>query len=192
MTSSSGVEYLFSNGTAQSDGTPNGTPPPPAATPGPAVTSPAPPATVPHTATASVASGPRLGRRERWVDLPAEGDDGEAAYPGFKIKLWLNYPQHWDQDMLGVNFRPQPDHEGVTLPELRAWVDEREAAQREAYGRVVLEHNGWLDFEGNVLPQPQDPLFWELIPTELAATVVALQKQASAELPNSIANRRRK
>jgi hypothetical protein len=198
MTSSSGAELIDSSGATGpsyahlTNGT-NGHVPPPADT-GPVVESPSPPtaAVPPAPAPSPVASGPRLGRREKWVDLPAKTEDGEDAYPSFRIKLWLNYPQHWDQDMLGVNFRPQPDHAGVTLQELRAWSDEREASQREAYGRVVLEHNGWLDFEGNPLPQPQDPTFWELIPTELAAVIVNLQKQASAELPNSIMRRPRR
>ena len=181
MTSSSGVEFVYANGTTQPG--PAGDAPP-AAT-GPAAVPPTPAASAaPLAAQPPAGPGPRLARREVWVDVP--------EYDGFKVKLWINYPQHWDQDMLGINFRPQPDHDGVTIQDLRAWSDEREASQREAYGRVVLEHNGWLDFEGNPLPQPQDPRFWELIPTELAAVVVALQKQASAELPNSIQPRRRR
>jgi hypothetical protein len=186
MTSSSGAEleerYEATNGSTETlpaaeatEGPAAARPPaPPPADPSPTPTPTPPPA----------AAGPRLLRREVWVDVP--------EYPGFRVKLWINYPQHWDLEMTGADFRPAPDHEGVTLQELRAWNDEREAAMRTAYGRVVLEHNGWLGFEGEVLPQPQDPLFWELIPTELAATVVALQKQASAELPNSIQPRRRR
>jgi len=115
-------------------------------------------------------------------------------YPGFKVRLWVNYPQRLEQDMAGNSFRDRPDPEqGATLEELNAWVDEREQFMRAALSKVVLWHNGWTDFDGSLLPQPSDLSFWERIPTELATAVIALQKQAAEELPNFIrrGNRRR-
>ena len=135
-----------------------------------------------------VGTGPRLPRREVWVDLPQE------EYPGFRIKLWINYPQFWDGDLRGATVagaeQAQPG-EDAPLEAWKAYSEAREASMRRAMGRVVLEHNGWLDFDGETLPQPSDPAFWERIPTELAAVVIALQQQQAAALGNSIRRQRR-
>lgn len=107
--------------------------------------------------------GPRISRREVWIALPKE-------YEGFEIKVWVNAPT-------------------------RIWValdsgDETEI--REALGQLIIEHNGWLDFDGKLYPPAGKAEFWDEIPTELAACVLALAQQEMQRLPNSLAPQRRR
>ena len=107
--------------------------------------------------------GPRIKRREVWLTLPPE-------YEGFEIKVWLNAPT-------------------------RIWAaldtgDETEI--REALGQLVLEHNGWIDFEGKIYPPADTSQFWQEIPTELAACVITLAQAEMQRLPNSLAPQRRR
>lgn len=108
-------------------------------------------------------SGPRIKRRETWVELPAE-------YEGFKFRVWLNAPARIWNDLGGSN-------EKLALA----------AAQQ-----LVLEHNGWLDFDGKPYPPATEPAFWEAIPTELAACILAASQAEMQKLPNSIAPQRRR
>ena len=107
--------------------------------------------------------GPRIQRRETWIDLPEE-------YAGFRVKIWVNSPS-------------------------KLWADlgsgDEERAQAAAE-KLVLEHNGWLDFDGDPYPPPSLPEFWDEIPTELAACVLAAAQAEIQKLPNSIAPRRRR
>jgi len=109
--------------------------------------------------------GPQIRRREAWVELPEE-------YAGFKFKVWLNAPS-------------------------RLWVaiggaDNDEAGAEGALRQIVLEHNGWRDFDGEVYPQPDKSAFWEDIPTELAACILIATQQEMGKLPNSLAPQRRR
>lgn len=110
------------------------------------------------------AQGPQIQRRERWLELPDE-------YEGFRIKIWLNAPTK-----LWMALMDSQD----------------EKAAQAAAERLVLEHNGWLDFDGNPYPPPSDAAFWEEIPTELAAAVLALAQVAMQDLPNSLAPTKRR
>lgn len=106
---------------------------------------------------------PRIKRREGWADFPEE-------YEGFKVKLWLNFPS------------------GL-LDDLRSG---EQARAETALRRIVLEHNGWCDEEGMPYPAAGDPGFWEAIPTEVAAIVMALIQMKATELPNSLLVARRR
>lgn len=110
------------------------------------------------------ASGPRIPRREVEVTLPPE-------YPGFTFRLWVNFPARLADDL---NQRGEGDAE------------EKQARMSAALSKVVLSHNGWLDDEGNPIPQPSDPVFWEIIPTELAAVIIACINRQIVVLPNSL------
>lgn len=107
--------------------------------------------------------GPQIQRREKWVELPDE-------YAGFKAKVWVNAPT-------------------------KLWTDlnsgEEEKAL-EAAQKLVLEHNGWLDFDGVPYPETSRGEFWELIPTELAACVLAAIQAEVQKLPNSMVPRNRR
>jgi hypothetical protein len=113
--------------------------------------------------TDTIPSAPRIKRREVWVDLPAE-------YEGLKARIWVNVPA-------------------------RIWADiggsEKDAAKAAAR-QVVLEHNGWLDFDGEPYPPASDDAFWDVIPTELAAVLLTVIQLEMAKLPNSLTPRRRR
>lgn len=103
-------------------------------------------------------TGPQILRREAWVDLPQE------AYPGFKLRVWLNHPFQLQQDLMGTD------------PE----------KSMSALRRVALEHNGWRDYDGSEYPAIEEDAFWEQIPTELASCVIALTRSAPHDLPKSL------
>jgi hypothetical protein len=210
VTSSSGAELYEpgANGIAPAEGLAGPAAPPPAPTAGllsvAAGGSSPPPPSAP-----APAGGPALRRREVWAEVP--------GYEDYQIKLWLNYPRHLEEAIQGVGFRPMPprpaeadapgtpdeDAVGRRADALRRWTEditawqaEREASMRAALGRVVLEHNGWRDYDppdgtGLVLPPPQDPGFWDAIPQELMNTLLALRQAKADELPNSLRPRRR-
>ncbi len=108
-------------------------------------------------------SGPRIQRREAWVELPNE-------YEGFKFKIWVNAPT-------------------------KLWLDigsGDEVVAAAAAQKLVLDTNGWLDFDGQPYPPPSNPAFWEEIPTELAGCVFAAAQKEMGRLPNLIAPQRRR
>lgn len=108
---------------------------------------------------------PAIKRRTKTVRLPDE-------YEGFECEIWVNPPARlWT---------------AVTSTETT------EVEKIEALGQIVLSHNGWQDFDGNEYPAPNTPEFWEAIPTELAACVLALAQREMMQLPNSIAPRGRR
>lgn len=107
--------------------------------------------------------GPQIKRRETWVELPSE-------YEGFKFRVWLNAPT-------------------------RIWAEltaDNEKASLGALQQLVLEHNGWLDFDGQPYPPAEVEKFWEEIPTELAACILIALQAEMQKLPNSIAPQSRR
>lgn len=110
-------------------------------------------------------SAPQIKRRESWVDLPPE-------YEGFRMRVWLNAPSRFWTSIQNAS------------------VDEAEA--RKALQTIVLEHNGWLDFDGEPYPQPTESGFWEDIPTELAACILSATQYEMGKLPKSIASKNRR
>lgn len=107
---------------------------------------------------------PRVAKRLKWVVLPARDKDGEDAYPGFEMRMWVNYPS-------------------VLLDEIRSGVQER---VRAALLQIVVEHNGWMDEAGEDFPPTTDPSFWDIIPTELATVMIVLIQKEATTLPNSL------
>jgi hypothetical protein len=103
-------------------------------------------------------TGPQIKRREVWLELPEE-------YEGFRVRVWLNAPTRlWNNLSAGG-----------------------EALAKESLQKIVLEHNGWLDYEGQPYPPADRPEFWDEIPTELAACVLVAAQAEMQKLPNSIA-----
>lgn len=96
-------------------------------------------------------------RREDWVDMPSE-------YPGFKLRIWKNHPAYLVEDL-----PKQSNHEAKAVLK-----------------RIVLEHNGWGDEEGYVLPQPDDDEFWRRISNEQLAMILVVVQRAAVTLPNSM------
>lgn len=109
-------------------------------------------------------AGPRILRREAWVTLP-------DAYAGFTFRLWVNAPQRLWNDLGSGD----------------------EARARAAMGQIVLEHNGWLDFDGQPYPPASNPeALWDAVPTELAGVVITAAQLEIAKLPNSMAPQKRR
>lgn len=105
----------------------------------------------------------RLPHREVWLDVP--------GYEGFKVKMWANYPQRLLDDLTGAD-----------VPAMEA-----------ALLRVVLEHNGWGNEEGEPFPPANEAAFWDAIPTELAAILLVLATQeVVSHYPNSLFAKRRR
>ena len=109
------------------------------------------------------AKGPQIKRREVWLELHEE-------YEGFKFLAWVNAPAHLWATM----------HTGT------------EEDRLERVGKIVREHNGWQDFDGNPYPPATDPEFWRQIPTDLAAAVLTVARQESQQLPNYLAPRKKR
>lgn len=129
---------------------------------GTVIDSPPPQSSVAAGAGAPVAAaGPRLPRREEWLDLP------EDAYPGFKVKVWVNYPRRLNDDLTS---RDKARMTAVLL-------------------QVVLEHNGWCDTDGSPLPAANDARFWDDIPDELAGAVLSLLFKQVGKLGYSLSTR---
>jgi hypothetical protein len=106
--------------------------------------------------------GPRVRRREDWVELP-------APYAGFRFKLWMTAPTRvW-----------------MTIG---AGGDDAEAALRA----VVLAHNGWSDEDGTPFPPADAGDFWAAIPTELAALVLRAAQLELGRLGEALGASRRR
>jgi len=109
------------------------------------------------------AQAPRIQRREVWVDLPAE-------YPGFRARVWVNPPSKlWAS--LGSGDKVK---------------------QIEAVTKIVIEHNGWLDYDGSEYPSPDTEAFWDAIPDELCAVLLTVIQKKMGDLPNSLIPRGRR
>lgn len=102
-------------------------------------------------------SGPKIKRREAWVELPGD-------YSEFRVRIWVNAPARLWNDMTSGD----------------------ELMALDAIRKIVLEHNGWCDFDGEQFPPATDPAFYDEIPTELLACVVAAAQQEMQKLPNSM------
>jgi hypothetical protein len=83
-------------------------------------------------------------------------------YEGFEFRMWVNAPNH-----LFVSVLTRGDS--------------------EALQKIVLEHNGWRDFDGQPYPPATELAFWEQIPNELAACVIA---QVQVEMGKLAASQR--
>jgi hypothetical protein len=104
---------------------------------------------------------PAAGRRSRpkTVWLPIE----DSYYPDFEFEAKINYTQELENDIRSA--------------------DEDRIAK--ALAKIVLRHNDWHNDEGEPYPQPDDPKFWQMIPSELLATMLALVRLEANRLPNS-------
>jgi hypothetical protein len=90
---------------------------------------------------------PRVVRRVKWLSL-----NDDECYPGFEVKAWLN-PSHMQRRLLDVT----------------------EGDRASAFIKlIVLEHNGWVDEEGEAYPPASDAAFWDAIPMDLAIRTITV------------------
>lgn len=158
-----------------------------------------------------IISGPRLPKRTKWVRMPDVYGDA-----GFKLNIWTNAPSRLADAAFMANAPQVPTYkdleskatayaererngEDVTAEMLaiddetaerqRIYREDRKAAEDrriDALGRIVVEHNGWLDDEGKPYPPASDPTFWEVIPDELAAAILVIIRQENSRLPSQM------
>jgi hypothetical protein len=107
-----------------------------------------------------VPSGPRLPRREMWLDLPPE-------YPDFRVKVWVNYPRRLNDEL-------KSGDEQRLVGVLR---------------QIMLEHNGWSDADGTPFPPPTTEEFWAAIPNELLAAMVVAWSDELGKVNTSLMTR---
>lgn len=100
--------------------------------------------------------GPRLPRDEEWWDV--------EGVPGFAVRLWANFPTALWRQAIGV---------AVTTDQ-----------QREAMRQIVLEHNGWLDEDGEPYPAADAAEFYDTIPNRLLLHLVRTIQTAQGTLPD--------
>jgi hypothetical protein len=106
---------------------------------------------------AMIPMGPVAPHRTRWVDIP--------EYPGFKMRVWVNYTQAKFNDIFASDD------------------DTSSAASRE----IFIEHNGWRQEDGTPFPPMSEPLkFWDACSNELAALLIGVLRDEAAKLPNSL------
>lgn len=104
--------------------------------------------------------GPRAPKRVRSVEIP--------EYPGFQMTVWVNYPSKLFDQMIDGNAE-----------------DSLAAANQ-----IFIDNNGWCDDEGQPYPAMHTQDFWDAIPNELAATMIAVLRNEVGKLPNSLLPRR--
>jgi hypothetical protein len=104
-------------------------------------------------------------RRERWVPLP----DPDGVYKGWQIKLWVNPP-------VAMRMALTVDEPEKRIPAIQA---------------MVLEHNGWVQPDGSLVPPVTDIAgFWDAIPTDIGMMLVQLAFDEAGKHPNLPAAKR--
>jgi hypothetical protein len=109
-------------------------------------------------------TGPRMPKRTLWVALPERTPGGEVAYPGFKVRVWVNFPARFAE-------------------QLKSGTEEEKS---ETLRRIVVAHNGWLDDEGEPFPPADSPDFYKQLPQELATLILYSIMEAMQSFPNSL------
>lgn len=157
------------------------------------------------------ASGPRAPRKVKAVRMPDEYGDA-----GMRVSLWTNVPSKLMDDALMASAPNPPasaelerraralddrersgedvadelrafDEENAQrLQEYRDGLEEAKARRLKALHQIVVEHNGWCDWEGTPYPPATDDAFWDEIPDELAAAIMVLVRREAAKLPSSM------
>jgi hypothetical protein len=112
-------------------------------------------------------NGPRIPRRAAWFTLPDEYGETE---PPMQAKLWVSYPHRLMDDIRSGD----PE---LQLPALR---------------KIVLEHNGWIDEDGQPLPIADSDEFWERIPDVLLSVLIAIVGNEIAKTVASVTRKQRR
>lgn len=84
----------------------------------------------------------------------------ESAYPGYRFRAWINHPSKLFSTL--------------------------QADAAKSLSSVFLEHNGWIDTEGEPYPPMSDPDFWGEIPDDLMRAMMATLDKEKDVLPNLV------
>lgn len=104
--------------------------------------------------------GPRMPKHTRWIALP-------EPYDGMQIQVWTNYPHGIGNALRGLK--------GTD-------------AFKAALAACVLAHDGWLDADGEPLPDAQSEDFWwsDGISDELVGVVLAVLADVPMRFPKEL------
>lgn len=94
-------------------------------------------------------NGPRIPRKTEWFVLP---DEFGQTDPPMRVKVWVTYPRR-------------------LIDDIRSGELDR---QKPALQQIVLEHNGWIDEDGEPLPPANTDEFWDQVPDIIAGAVIAI------------------
>lgn len=135
-------------------------------------------------------TGPRDEKRITWLHLP-------APYEGVQVQVWINPPNKF-MDIMNAGGRPE------TMAALRRlanddehaeerWLLQEQARQEqyEVLGRMVLAHNGWLDYDGHPYPPANTRAFWDEISQEAALMILALYQDEQQRAPLAMRKKRK-
>ena len=122
----------------------------------------APPETAPPPIASHLApAGPILHRRQVWFEIP--------NYPGLKVLIYANFPTYLIAELQARTADGAVD----------------EARVLAAIGVICVQHNGWLREDGTAYPPIATAEFWDAIPPEVAAAIIAFVNQEARRLPPS-------
>lgn len=122
---------------------------------------------------------PRIQRREAWVDLPAE-------YAGFRVRIWVNPPSK----LWAAIYTPATEETDEERKQVAEQVKQNQ--RMTALKQIVLEHNGWIDYDEVPYPPATTDEFWDDIPDELAAVLLTVIQREMSKLPNSLIPKKRR
>ena len=104
------------------------------------------------------AAGPQEPKELDWLDIPDR--------PGMQVKAWINIPRQTLTKLETLGNKGDTDGIFALL------------------GRIVLEHNGWRDPDGEPYPPADSPEFWTSISNDLAMRTMAAVVERSQQHPN--------
>ena len=143
-------------------------------------------------------AAPRLTKRIVTVRLP------KNEYPGFTFEAWVNAPaKHWQKILnpwvregdLADELEPltvDTASEAEVAAAQAIVVARHETELLRAFQMLVVSHNGWLNFDGEPFPPPNQKSFFDEIPSELLACMLVALQDAEKKLPGSLRQKKRR
>lgn len=143
--------------------------------------------------------GPQIQRRLETMRLPEPYEEFEfVAWANAPAALWQKIltPQKGATDeLVAAELQPlsMDDASEREINEAREQIMARqEATLMAALGKIIISHNGWVDYDGSTLPPPSQAAFYERIPTELLGAMIALMQEGQKKLGSSLRKKKRR
>lgn len=160
-----------------------------------------------------IKSGPRLPLKTKWFTMPDEyGTAGFRVYmrtncsaelvddalrasapmpPDFKdLETKARIVEEKAKQNEDFDDRELDDIDRETLERVQEFRRGQEDADERRYtalGKIVLQHNGWCDEDGNAYPPASEvKAFWKAIPDELAGAIMVILRREQGRLPSSM------
>lgn len=145
------------------------------------------------------ATGPQIQRRLETMRLPTPYDEFEfVCWANAPASLWqkvLTPAQGATDELVEAELFPvaleQATRDEIKAAE-KAIIDRQERDLMDTLGKIIISHNGWVDYDGTPLPPPSEPGFYAKIPTEVLGAMIALMQENQKKLPGSLRKKRRR